>query len=112
MVKQLVQIFTSFHFRNLILNAMIPEKVIPLQGMVEHNVYEYFLEHDSLEIKQAKPSSKPAAAKRLCHHRNAKQPQPWTHDQRGSQLRGSLTIKLCNCSRWFFPSMYRDINRC
>ena len=69
------------------------------------------------EIKQTKlPSNdaggKPPAAKRLCHHQNAKQPQPWTHDQRGSQLRGSLTIKLCNCSRWFFPSMYRDINRC
>ena len=57
MVKQLVQIFTSFHFRNLILNAMIPEKVISLPGMVEHNVYEYFLELDILEIKQAKPSS-------------------------------------------------------
>ena len=70
MVKQLVHIFTSFHFRNLILNAMIPEKVISLPGMVEHNVYEYFLEHDSLEIKQAKPSSNgvgglPPAAKRI-----------------------------------------------
>ena len=51
MVKQLVQNFTSFHFRNLISNAMLLEKVISLQWMVEHSVYEYLLKHDSLERK-------------------------------------------------------------
>ena len=51
MVKQLVQNFTSFHFRNLISNAMLLENVISLQWMVEHSVYEYLLEHDSLERK-------------------------------------------------------------